>query len=316
VREMTRISCSTRFMTLFFCLFLCFCSAGPKRDKNPSNIDSSADPGRRPQTPQRIICAAPSVTEFVFALGLGHKVIGVSDFSTYPPEAREKSRVGGLINPNREKIIALQPDMVILQGHSDSIAQLCQEHDIQFLSVAINSVGDIWEAIRLIGEELAVNDKADRLVKRIQSELRSMQELTHHRPLHRVFLTLGHTPGDLTGLMTAGPKTFIHELVSMAGGENVFDDAVGMYPQISKESLIKRQPEVIIEAIPGGTAEEKLQLLKDDWSQLPMLPAVKTGRVHFLTEDFLLIPGTRVAQTVRRFAQIIHPEVFGEQDDA
>jgi iron complex transport system substrate-binding protein len=102
----------------------------------------------------------------------------------------------------------------------------------------------------------------------------------------------------------------------LAGGENVFHDVLGMYPQISKESLIKRQPEVIIEAIPGGKAKAKLKLLKKDWSQLPMLPAVQTGQIHFLTEDFLLIPGTRIAQTVQRFAQIIHPEVFGDSGDA
>jgi iron complex transport system substrate-binding protein len=256
------------------------------------------------------------VTEFVYALGLGHKVIGVSDFSTHPPEARDKSRVGGLINPNKEKIIALQPDLLILQGRNDSIARLCEEHAIRFLAVEINSVEDIWKAIRLIGRELDVYIEANKLVNRIQAELQSMQELTRHRPPRKVFLTLGHTPGDLTGLMTTGPKTFIHELVSLAGGENVFHDVLGMYPQISKESLIKRQPEVIIEAIPGGMAKEKLKLLKKDWSQLPMLPAVQTGQIHFLTEDFLLIPGTRIAQTVQRFAQIIHPEVFGDSGDA
>jgi iron complex transport system substrate-binding protein len=256
------------------------------------------------------------VTEFVYALGQGYKVIGVSDFSTYPREAKNIDRVGGLINPNREKIIALQPDLLILQVKNDSIARLCEEHEIRFLAIEINAVDDIWKAIRLIGRELDVTEEADRLVNRIQSELRSMQESISHRPARRVFLTLGHTPGDLTGLMTAGPKTFIHELVSLAGGENVFRDATGMYPQISKESLVKRQPEVIIEAIPGGIADEKLKLLKKDWSQLPMLPAVKNGRIHFLTEDFLLIPGTRIAQTVQRFAQIIHPEAFGEDSDA
>ena len=256
------------------------------------------------------------MTEFVYALGLGHKVIGVSDFSTHPPEAREKNRVGGLINPNKEKIISLRPDLLILQGHNDSIAKLCEEHKIRFLTVEINSVEDIWKAIRLIGHELDVSEEAERLVNRIQAELHSVQELTRQRPVRKVFLTLGHTPGDLTGLMTTGPNTFIHELVSLAGGENVFHDVFGMYPQISKESLIKRQPEVIIEAIPGGMTKEKLRILKKDWSQLPMLPAVKTGQIHFITEDFLLIPGTRIAQTVQRFAQIIHPEVFEELDDA
>ena len=288
-------------------------SEGNRNQKSGSPSLESKDPQKKIN---RIICAAPSVTEFVYALNLGHKVIGVSDFSTYPPEAREKSRIGGLINPNKEKIVALRPDLLILQGQSDSISRLCEAQKIRFLALEINSVEDIWKAIRLIGHELNVPNEAERLVKQIQAELHSAQEMTRNRPGRKIFLTLGHTPGDLTGLMTTGPKTFIHELLSLAGGENVFHDALGRYPQISKESLIKRQPEVIIEAIPGGMAEEKLKLLRKDWSQLPMLPAVQTGRIHFLTEDFLLIPGTRIAQTVRRFAQIIHPEVFGDSDDA
>jgi iron complex transport system substrate-binding protein len=313
---MSRTFCPTGIVILILTLFMgvCSCRTEESTKQDKSQLPSeSRDPS---QKINRIICAAPSVTEFVYALGLGYKVIGVSDFSTYPPQALEKSKIGGLINPNREKIIALQPDMIIMQGQNDSITRLCQEHKIRFLTIEINSVEDIWKAILRIGRELNVDEEAGRLVKRVQSELHSVRELTRHRPQRRVFLTLGHTPGDLTGLMTAGPKTFIHTLISMAGGENVFHDATGMYPQISKESLIKRQPEVIIEAIPGGIAEERLQLLKKDWSQLPMLPAVQADRIHFLTEDFLLIPGPRIAQTVQRFAQIIHPEAFGAEDDA
>jgi len=304
------------FSILVLCLSVGICACQSERNADQDNSLPSSESKDPQQGINRIICAAPSVTEFVYALGLGHKVIGVSDFSTHPLEARSQNRVGGLINPNKEKIIALQPDLLILQGQNDSIARLCEEHKIRFLAIEINSVKDIWKAIHRIGRELGVPEEAERLVTRIQAEVQAIRDLTRHRPVRRVFLTLGHTPGDLTGLMTTGPKTFIHELVSMAGGENVFHDAMGMYPQISKESLIKRQPEVIIEAIPGGMAKEKLRLLKKDWSQLPMLPAVQAGQIHFLTEDFLLIPGTRIAQTVKRFAQIIHPEVFGESGDA
>lgn len=313
---MSRIFGKKGISILALCLSVGLFACRPERkgDQDKS-LPSSAS--RDPQQEiHRIICAAPSVTEFVYALGLGQKVIGVSDFSTYPPEARSQNRVGGLINPDKEKIIALQPDLLILQGHNDSIARLCKEHEIRFLAIEINSVKDIWKAIHRIGRELGVPEEADRLVTQIRAEVQAVRELTRHRPVRRVFLTLGHTPGDLTGLMTTGPKTFINELVSMAGGENVFHDARGMYPQISKESLIKRQPEVIIEAIPGGMTKENLRLLKKDWFKLPMLPAVQTGQIHFLTEDFLLIPGTRIAQTVKRFAQIIHPELFGESDDA
>jgi iron complex transport system substrate-binding protein len=264
----------------------------------------------------RIICAAPSVTEIVFALGVGQRVVGISDFSTHPPEARGIPQIGGLIDPNREKITSLQPDLFIIQGQNASLARFCDEHGIRFLSVEINSLEDIWTAIHTIGQTLRAEDKATALIQKMKDDLQVIKDRIQNLPRKKVFLTLGHTPGDLTGLMTTGPGTFLHDLISAAGGENIFSDASGLYPQISKESLVKRQPEVIIEAIPGGIPEEKLNLLKKDWSQLAMLPAVKSGNIHYLTEDFLLIPGVRIAQTIRRFAEILNPEAFMGASDA
>jgi iron complex transport system substrate-binding protein len=275
-----------------------------------------SDPGQTTEEARRIICAAPSVTEIVFALGMGKRVVGVSDFSTFPPEARTVARVGGLINPNKEKITSLQPDLLIIQGQNESLARFCEEHQVRFLSIEINALEDIWTAIQTIGLTLRAEEEASALIQKIKHDLQDIKVRIQNRPLKKIFLTLGHTPGDLTGLMTTGPGTFLHELVTVAGGKNIFSDASGLYPQISKESLVKRQPEIIIEAIPGEIPEEKVKLLKKDWSQLPMLPAVKSGNIHFLTEDFLLIPGVRIARTVRRFAEIFHPEAFEGPPDA
>jgi iron complex transport system substrate-binding protein len=286
------------------------------QDSAQKSERSSSDPGQTKEDARRIICAAPSVTEIVFALGMGERVVGVSDFSTFPQEARTVTPIGGLINPNKEKITALQPDLLIIQGKNESLSRFCEEHGIRFLSIEINTLEDIWTAIHTIGLTLKAEKKASALIQKIKDDLQEIEVRIQNRPLKKVFLTLGHTPGDLTGLMTTGPGTFLNELVLVAGGENIFSDASGLYPQISKESLVKRQPEVIIEAIPGGIPEEKLKLLKKDWSQLPMIPAVKSGNIHFLTEDFLLIPGVRVSQTVRRFAEIFHPEAFEGLSDA
>ncbi len=306
---------SPTLLILCLCLFFLILS-----DCNQDSTQNSGTPpsevAQKAGGARRIICAAPSVTEMVFALGIGGKVVGVSDFSTHPPAARTIPRIGGLIDPNREKITALQPDLLIIQGQNESLARFCEEHGIQFLSIEINTLEDIWAAIHTIGQTLRTEDKAISLVQNIKDDLQAIKDRIHNRPPKKVFLTLGHTPGDLTGLMTTGPGTFMHELVSVAGGTNIFADASGLYPQISKESLVKRQPDVIIEAIPGGVPEERLKLLKKDWLQLPMLPAVKSGNIHYLTEDFLLIPSVRIAQTVRRFAEIFHPEAFSGASDA
>lgn len=295
-----------------FSLILAGCTqdSARKSDTSPSHSIQTTKEKRR------IICAAPSVTEIVFALGIGKRVVGVSDFSTYPPEARTIPRIGGLINPNKEKITSLQPDLLIIQGQNESLARFCDEEGIQFLSIKIDTLEDIWTAIHTLGQMLESQEKASAIIRRIKDDLQDIRDKIKGRPLRKVFITLGHTPGDLTGLMTTGSGTFLNELVSTAGGKNIFSDAPGLYPQISKESLVKRQPEIILEAIPGGIPEEKLKLLKNDWTQLPMLPAVKSGNIHYLTEDFLLIPGVRIAQTVRRFAEIFHPDAFRGISDA
>lgn len=312
----TQPKCLSPILWGLLILLLCLTLFGCTQDTTQESQVSSADPDHRTGEGERIICAAPSVTEIVFALGLGGRVVGVSDFSTHPPEALAVPKIGGLIDPNKERITALQPDLLIIQGQNESLARFCAEHEIRFLSIEINSLEDIWTAIHTIGQTLRAEEKASALVQKIKEDFQVIKDRIHNRPRKKVFLTLGHTPGDLTGLMTTGPGTFIHELLYSAGGVNIFSDASGLYPQVSKESLVKRQPEVIIEAIPGGIPEEKLRLLKKDWAQLPMLPAVKSGNIHYLTEDFLLIPGVRIAQTVRRFAEILHPEVFLGLPDA
>ena len=285
-------------------------------EEGRTKSSQASNPYEKMLTPRgkvrRIICVAPSVTEIVFALGYGKKVIGVSDFSTYPPQAKEKVSIGGMFNPNRERIIALQPDLVIIQGQHDSVAKFCRKQGIRLLSVEIDRLKDIPAAIFSLGQELNAESQAAKLAKEVKDGLDAVKAKIQGLPTRKVFLSLAHTPGDLTGLMTTGPGTFLHELIEIAGGENIFADASGTYPQISKESLIKRQPEVLIEALPGGISDRKLRLLRKDWGRLSILPAVRKGNIHFLTDDFLLIPSVRITQTARRFAEIIHPEAFNE----
>jgi len=266
----------------------------------------------RAQQAQRIICIAPSITEIVFALGCGERVVGVSHFSTYPPEVKDKADIGGWINPNRERILALEPDLVITQGKHSTIARLCQDHGIRFLSVKIDSVNEITEAVVLLGQELGVEDRALKLAAKITAGLENVRQKTRLLSPRKVFISIGHTPGELSGLTTFNSGTFLNELIEIAGGVNIFADAPGSYPQISKESLVKRQPELIIELYPDGLSDKEQKTLLNDWDQLSMLQAVRSGRVYFLTEDYLMIPGVRIVQTAQRFAEIIHPEAFDE----
>lgn len=257
---------------------------------------------------QRIICAAPSVTEIVFALGMGERVVGVSDFTFYPPEAKQITSIGGMINPNKERILRLQPDLIIFQGKHESLARFCRRQEIPHLAIPLDSLHDISAAILAIGDTLGA-ETALPIVESFEAELGSLQAETAGLPTPKVFLSLGHTPGDLSGMMTTGPGTFLHELVVLAGGENLFDDATGQYPQISKEALSKRQPDIIIEVFAEGITPRNREILRNDWKRFLDMPAVQTGNIHFLMDDFLLIPSLRAVQTARRLIEIIHPEI-------
>ena len=259
---------------------------------------------------QKIICGTPGITEIVFGLGAGDRVVGVSQFSTFPREASEKPVIGGLINPNREKITALKPDLLITQGKHESLAAFCRRQGITFLSLEIETLEEIYGAVTRLGDILGTTTAAARLNTMIKDELQHLTTRISVFPARKVFFVLGHSPGDLSNLLSIGPRTFLHQLISAAGGINIFADASGTYPQISKESLLRRQPEVIIEVITGDLSQEKIRMLKSDWAQLSILPAVQQGHIHFLNQDFLLIPGTRVTQTARLLAEIIHPEAF------
>lgn len=290
------------------CLLL-LCSCTGERAEGPA-----APSGSSPLSPaERVICASPGITEIVFALERGETVIGVSDYSIHPPEVRSLPRIGGLYNPNRERILMLQPGLVITQGRHNALTRFCRESGIALLSVPMDTLSDFRKAVLRIGRELEAGEPARRLVGRIMGDLDRVRTATRKYPARRVFLTLGHTPGDLSGLMTTGPGTFLHEIIEIAGGHNIFADAEGLYPQISKEALVMRQPEIILEVFPDGMSEGNRDLLKADWERLPMLKAVREGRVFFLTEDYLLIPGVRIGRTAGRFAELIHPGSIREQ---
>jgi len=263
--------------------------------------------------PDRIICGAPSITEIVFALGEGERVVGVSQFSTYPPEASSRADIGGLINPNKERILSLRPELFLTQGKNESLSKFCTEKDIGFISLSIETIADLEHAILFLGKTLDAEEEALQLIEDIRAGILDVRLKVHGLPKKRVFLTLGHTAGDLSGLLTTGKGTFLDELLEIAGGINIFADTHVRYPQISKESLVVRDPEVIIEIFTGQLSAKKKELIRQDWIRLPTLLAVKSDRIHFLDDDYLLIPGVRISQTALRLAAILHPEAFNEQ---
>jgi len=201
---------------------------------------------------QRIISMIPSVTESVFALGCEDRVVGVTDFCTYPEDARDKTRVGGFFNPNYERILVLKPDLIITLGRSEKIAHFGQRHGIAVLHVEMDSLAKIYIDWIRMGEALDCVDRAVELCNEIKNTLQSIRTRVGNRKPKRVFYCMNRTAGTLAGLHTIGRSSqFINELIEIAGGENIFTDLAPGSTRISKEALLQRQPEVIIEPHPG-----------------------------------------------------------------
>ena len=264
-----------------------------------------------PANPQRIICMTPSVTETVFALECGDRIIGVSDFCDYPAEAAAIEKLGGFINPNLERLLALGPDLIIAQGKSERIIEFCQRENVPFLQVQMRSIESVFHDINQIAAALGSPAQAQKLTRQIQDSLDKTAARTASLDRPRVFLSLYRTGGSLTGITTVGGTTFLSELIEIAGGENIFADLPKEYPQISKESLLKRQPDIVIEPYQHDTLNEnqKIQRLAE-WQALGSIPATQNNRIYFIHESTILKPGPRLAQIAEDFARLIHPEAF------
>lgn len=262
--------------------------------------------------PQRIVCASPAVTEIVFALGRGDQVVGVSDFTVYPPEAETIESIGGWANPNRERLLVLEPDIIIMQGKHETLTAFARQYGILTHAVKLDNMEDLYAAIESIAAALDVVERGKELKNDIHRAIRAVADKTPDMPPKRVLLLLGRTPGSLAGLTTAGPGTFLSDIVNTAGGTNVFGDAFGTYPQVSTESLLVRAPEIIMEIHPGGLTDQAIKTLSADWQAFPDIPAVKNGRIHYLTNDYMLIPGPRVKMIAEDFATAIHREAVDE----
>jgi len=262
--------------------------------------------GRR--VPQRIIALAPSHVELVFALGCGRRMVGVGDHCVHPPKALDLPRCGGTFDPNYEQMLALRPDLLVVQGRAEKADAFCRRYGVPILRLEIEDLESLYAGTRELGQALDVEDAAEQLVAQIQSELDALRRRVAGEPRPTVFLCLGRRAGSLRTLFSAGGPTFLTEMLDIAGGENVFADVATRYPTVSKEDLVARGPDWILEIQAGATLSDAVRRqLAADWASLPSLPAVRNDRIRVLTDDHLLLPGPRLPQIAARFADVLHP---------
>ena len=272
---------------------------------------ASQSPAQKPGVEiKRVVSMAPNITESIFALGCGDRLVGVTDFCLFPVEARALPKVGGYYNPNLERLTVLRPDLVVLQGKHEKVNAFCRAKDIGVLHVAMDSISSIYGGIVDLGEALQCPVRAKNLCTGIRKELEAVRSDVAGFARHKVFVCLGRAPAGLTSLYTAGGPSFISEILQIAGGDNVFQDVTVPYPEASKESLLKRAPEIIIELRPGEDLSDlRRSQIISEWNILRGIPAISNHKVYVLTENFLLVPGPRVGLAARFLARTLHQDI-------
>ena len=256
---------------------------------------------------KRIISLSPAITETIYAIGAGDRIAGVCDFCFFPAESLTKPKVGGFAaNTNIERIISLKPDLIIVQGNNKRVEKYCLMKGIRLYKAPMDSVTGVYDDIKEIGRLSGYYEQAITLCDKIRFELSAIEAEAAIRPRTKVFLCIGRMTGSMTSLSTVGGNSFISELLKIAGGDNVFSFINHRYPEMSKESLIARAPDVIIDAMPGyEISKEEKRMLAKQWDKFPNIPAVRNGKVYIATDYHILLPGPRIADTARSFAKIL-----------
>jgi iron complex transport system substrate-binding protein len=262
--------------------------------------------------PKRLVSSAPSITEILFALGLGQQVVGVSEYCRYPDAARTKPRIGSYLGPNPEVILAMRPDVVFVEEVNARAMAALPAVGFRKVTLKHRNIADIYTSIETIAREAGAPASGAKLRESLQRELAAIEARTAKLPKRRVLFLVGRTPGTLQGMIAVGSGTYIDELIRIAGGVNALADAGPAYPNVSLETVLGRNPEVIIDR--GDMAQEKSQSTAHEaevrklWRSLNTVEAVKHNRVHAVSDDFWVVPGPRMVEAARALARFIHPE--------
>lgn len=266
---------------------------------------SSAARAASARRPQRIVSLAPSVTETIFALGFGNRLVGVTTHCDYPMEARKLPKIGGFMSPSLEVIVAQRPDLVLgVSSATDPVkAREMERLGLKVNLISLASVKDILGSIKGVARLLENPEAGERLARKITLQIDRVKQRVASAPRRSTLLVVGIRP-----LVAVGGKNFIDELITLAGGENIARDAAQPWLNLPDEVVLARAPQVIIEA---GMGSERGEAAKH-WSDLKSIPAVKEKRIYAYPSDKILRPGPRIGEGLEEIARLVHPECFME----
>lgn len=261
--------------------------------------------------PEKIISLAPSNTEIVYALGLEDRLVGVTEYCDYPEAAKEKPLIGGFSTVDIEKVVEIQPDLILATNiHKDEVLPQLERLGLTVLTLDPKTVDEIPEAINLIGWFTGKKEEASHLVTEMENRIKAVTDKTLALPEAQrpaVFYILWHDP-----LRTVNAEARIHELIVKSGGMNIAEDLEGDYPTMSLEAVLMANPQVIIAGSGHGTGENLPFQFALTEPRLAEVEARRNGRVYEIDADLTSRPAPRIVDGLEKLAEFIHPELFGE----
>jgi len=256
-----------------------------------------------PKQPERIVSIGPSITEFLFALGAGPRVVGVDDFSDEPAAAKQLEKVGG-IKVNFEKVVSLKPDLVLTVKFSDGTIEKLTGAGLLVMVVDPQTIGDVARTATLLGR--VIGSDGDVMARGIQKRVDDVKSkvssaATKPRIYHEI------DASDPTKIFTVGPGSYIQDLIEIAGGQNIAARAASAYPQLSAEEILRSDPEIIVLAAADYSAKPEQVAARTGWS---VISAVKNKRIVTIAPNLINRPGPRVGEAAEAYARLVHPDLF------
>jgi iron complex transport system substrate-binding protein len=278
----------------------------------PSANRSVSTERHRSAPAKRVVSLAPSITEVLLTLDRGDWLVGVTRFSSYLEPVRDVEQVGGFTSTNYERIISLDPDLVLLKATREGKQKSAlKEAGIETMTVRQESIDDILRAIRRIGGRLNRSERARAVIDRIEGRMREIRRKTGSRTSPSVMPVYYRNQGGdgITQVGVAGNRSFLGEIVEEAGGQNVYDGNMA-YPKFSIEYVLREDPDYIVDfsgQYEGQTRSERE--IRDQWHAFDELKATRRDRVHVISEPYALLPGPRFLEILERVARILHPDL-------
>jgi len=274
-------------------------------------VAGSAASWAQPQAiPARIVSTSPSITETLFALGLGDRVVGVSTYCRFPPAVATLPKVGTFLKPDAETIAHLKPDLVFIHAGPNTVAAQLARLGLETAVVDRGSLSSVFATIQQISAAAGVPARGERLLADVNAGLDRVKASVAGRAPRKILIVVGRRTGTLSDIIAVGPGSYLNDIAAIAGGSNVLASASLEYPRISMETVISSAPDVIVDVGEMGESpadsDRRRRITEGLWQSQTLVKAVREGGLHAVNDEAFVVPGPRIVSVATAMARWLH----------